>query len=627
MSSEHVCSHKFHFELRPKEPKLSTKPTQATPEFSVIEVPNDPSHAPAAWGSDHIADLLRALDFEYIALNPGSSYRGFHDSLVNHLGNERPTMLLCLHEESAVAIAHGWSKVTGRAMAVAVHSNVGLMHASMAIYNAWCDRVPMLILGGGGPLDAAKRRPWIDWIHSSRDQAALIRPFIKWDDHPGSIPAAQEALLRACILAETAPKGPVYISLDAALQESEVPGAPPVDVSRYAAPASSAPDTELLKEAAQRLSTAQRPLILVGRVSRGESDWRARVELAERFGALVLTDLKQAAAFPTSHRLHAAPSGMFPTPRALKVFRVADVVLSLDWADLAGLVSAACADKPADADIIHVSLDQYAHNGWSMDHLGLAPADLRALSDPDSFVAGLLAELSSTGPASRWKSFSAPEARPETSSTTDGSISTQVLARALREALGVGLQQNPTRPVCLVRTPLSWAGDFWPINHPLDMLGYDGGGGIGSGPGMAVGAALALRGTGRLPLAVLGDGDFIMGVSAVWTAVHYEIPVLIVIVNNRSFFNDEMHQERVARQRGRPVANRWIGQRISNPDIDLAAMASAQGATAIGPIKTADQLPGALRDAISAAEKGHTVVVDVRTDVGYQKDFSAAASA
>src|SRR6188474_1468561 len=177
------------------------------------------ANAPA-FGSDVVADTLRALDIPYIALNPGASYRGLHDSLVNYLGNERPQMLLCLHEESAVAIAHGYAKVSGKAMAAAVHSNVGLMHATMAIFNAWCDRMPMLVLGATGPVDAAKRRPWIDWIHTARDQGALVRPYTKWDDQPASPQAAREALLRAKWIAETAPMGPVYVNLDAGMQEA-----------------------------------------------------------------------------------------------------------------------------------------------------------------------------------------------------------------------------------------------------------------------------------------------------------------------------------------------------------------------------------------------------------------------
>ena len=158
----------------------------------------DPApHTGPGFGSDSIADLLRALDFDYIALTPGASFRGLHDSLVNYLGNKKPKILLCVHEEHAVAIAHGYARVTGKPMAVALHANVGLMHATMAIFNAWCDRIPIFMLGGVGPMDAVKRRPWVDWIHTSRDLGALIRGYTKWDDQPGSITAALESMVRA----------------------------------------------------------------------------------------------------------------------------------------------------------------------------------------------------------------------------------------------------------------------------------------------------------------------------------------------------------------------------------------------------------------------------------------------
>src|SRR5215471_17509379 len=198
----------------------------AHPEIAAIERPNPAGTNAPGFGSDVVAETLRALDIPYVALNPGASYRGLHDSLVNYLGNAAPQMLLCLHEESAVAIAHGYAKVTGRAMAAALHSNVGLMHATMAIFNAWCDRMPMLLLGATGPVDAMKRRPWIDWIHTARDQGALIRPYTKWDDQPASPGAAREALLRAWWLANATPQGPVYINLDATLQEDALPTPP-----------------------------------------------------------------------------------------------------------------------------------------------------------------------------------------------------------------------------------------------------------------------------------------------------------------------------------------------------------------------------------------------------------------
>src|SRR6059036_2569467 len=223
----------------------------------------------SVWGSDAVAAMLRALDIPFIALNPGASFRGLHDSLVNYLDNERPQLLLCLHEESAVAIAHGYAKASGRMMGVVLHSNVGLMHATMAIFNAWCDRMPMLILGATGPWDAARRRPWIDWIHTSSDQGALVRDYTKWDNQPASVPAAYEAILRAAQIANTAPRGPTYINLDAGLQEAKIGALPPLpDAKRYRAPDPVRPNEAVVKEAAQLLSSAKNPALLIGRVGR-----------------------------------------------------------------------------------------------------------------------------------------------------------------------------------------------------------------------------------------------------------------------------------------------------------------------------------------------------------------------
>lgn len=588
-------------------------PVPAAQADAAIERPAPSGANAPGFGSDVIADTLRALAIPYIALNPGASYRGLHDSLVNYLGNETPRMLLCLHEESAVAIAHGYAKVTGRAMAAAVHSNVGLMHATMAMFNAWCDRMPVLVLGATGPVDATKRRPWIDWIHTARDQGALVRGYTKWDDQPASPAAAREAVLRAAWIANTAPRGPVYVNLDAEMQEARLTQTlPPLDAARFAPPTSGAAAPADLQKAAALLRKARMPLILAGRVSRDLADWNARIALAEALGARVVTDLKVGAAFPTDHPLHAAPPGnLQPTPEALEAIGRADVILSLDWVDLAGTLDAA--RVPAHGvSVIHASIDHHLHNGWSMDYQALPAVDLMLACDADRAVAGLLETL---GVPATPRVRDIPHA--DVPRAPDGDLTVAHLALALRAALG-------ERAVSLVHPPLSWNGAWWPFRHPLDYLGSDGGGGIGGGPGISVGAALALKGGGRMPVAICGDGDFLMGVTALWTAAHYRIPLLMVVANNRSFFNDELHQERVARMRGRPVENRWIGQRIADPDIDLAAMARAQGALGIGPVTDAAALPAAYAQAIAAVEAGGVAVVDVQVAPGYAPATTAA---
>ena len=573
-------------------------------------VPSAPSNR--VWGSDAIAAMLRELDIPYIALNPGASYRGIHDSLVNYLGNTRPRMLLCLHEESAVALAHGYAKVTGRPMAAFVHSNVGLMHATMAIFNAWCDRAPVLVLGATGPMDSTRRRPWIEWIHTARDQGALIRNFTKWDDQPASIGSAQESILRAWMIANTAPQGPVYINFDLALQEDEVTEVPAIPaVVRHAPPAAPEPAGPLVRQAAELLAGARRPLILAGRGSRDPTAWQRRVALAEAIGARVVTDRKSGATFPTDHPSHVG--GTAPIAEA-------DVILSLDWVDLAGTLRTAYAGKPVTAKVIQVSVDQYVHNGWSMDYQGLPPIDAYLLAEPEAAVPALLAAVKGLrpNPPPLPEPGRRPGPPPLSALGETSIIQVPHIATALHAVLG-------DAPATMIRLPLSWADGLWEFRHPLDYLGTDGGGGIGSGPGMSVGAALALRdsGSSRLPVAVLGDGDFLMGVTALWTAVRNSVPLLVIVANNRSFFNDELHQERVALQRGRAPENRWIGQAIRDPDIDLATMARGQGCTGIGPIDDTRKLVSAMRDAVAAVRAGKVCVVDVRVAPGY----SAAATA
>jgi thiamine pyrophosphate-dependent acetolactate synthase large subunit-like protein len=580
----------------------TARANNADPAVAGLERPTPAGANAPGFGSDVIADALRSLDVPYIALTPGASYRGLHDSIVNYLGNTKPQMLLCLHEEAAVAIAQGYAKVTDKAMVTAVHSNVGLMHASMALFNAWCDRMPVVVLGATGPVDAAKRRPWIDWIHTARDQGALVREYTKWDDQPASPAAAREAILRGTWIANTVPQGPVYINFDAELQEMKVnEPLPAIDVARYMPAIATAAPAELVKQAAAMLKGAKQVLILAGRASRSEEAWNARVALAEALGARVVTDLKIGATFPTDHPLYAG------APRAISADSVeglknVDVILSLDWVDLAGALRS-YGPSPS-VKVIQISLDHRIHNGWSMDHQGLPPVDLLLSADPDLVVPELVKEVGKSA-----KPHAVPSARTKPDKEPAG-FTNEHIARSLRKVLG-------DRPVTYTHLPLSWDDSWATFKHPLDYIGSDGGGGVGGGPGISVGAALALKGSGRLPVAICGDGDFLMGVTAVWTAVHYKIPLLFVLANNRSFYNDELHQERMARARNRPVENKWIGQRMSEPDVDLAAMGRAQGAVGFGPVTKAADLPSILEKAIAEVDAGKVAVVDVRVEPGY----------
>src|ERR1700722_12986014 len=460
----------------------------AKADTAAIERPIPSGTNAAGFGSDVVAEALRDLDIPYIALNPGASYRGLHDSLVNHLGNSAPQMLLCLHEEAAIAIAHGYAKVTGRAMAAAVHSNVGLMHGTMAIFNAWCDRMPVMILGAPGPVDAVKLPPWIDRIHRARDQGALIRNYTKWDDQPASPGAAREGLLRAWWLANAAPQGPVYVNLDAEMQEASPPEPlPPIDIARFIPQVAAGPDPHVVAQAVKMLTGAKHPLILAGRVSRDLSAWNARVTLAEALGARVGTNTKVGAAFPTDHPLHVSPPAAFVNDELVAAMKAADVILSLDWVDLAGTLKSVGAGTAVAAKIIQVSLDQNLHNGWSMDHQGLPPVDLFIAADPDATVAALVEALpkgKDTGAAKKPALGAVPEIKKARAKSDKGDdLAVEDLALHLREALG-------EREVCLTHISLSWHGAWWHFRHPLDYIGSDGGGGVG-GPRVSVGGAPA----------------------------------------------------------------------------------------------------------------------------------------
>jgi thiamine pyrophosphate-dependent acetolactate synthase large subunit-like protein len=384
---------------------------------------------------------------------------------------------------------------------------------------------------------------------------------------------------------------------------------PPIDAARYTPAMTTAAPADLLQQAAALLKSAEQPVILAGRTARNADPWNARVALAEALNARVITDLKIGASFPTDHPLYVGAAHAL-TPDSADVLRAADMILSLDWVDLAGALKLA-PPSPA-AKIIQVSLDYRIHNGWSMDYQGLPVVDLFLSADPDAVVPELVKALGAGG-----RPRAAPPPRAAMAANDPPGFTNEHIARVLKKVVG-------GRPVTLTHLPISWEDRWWTFLHPLDFLGSDGGGGVGGGPGISVGAALALKNSGRLPVAVCGDGDFLMGVTAVWTAVHYKIPLLFVIANNRSFYNDELHQERVARMRDRPIENKWIGQRMADPEIDIAAMGRAQGALGIGPIASTADLAPALEKAIAAVDAGGVAVVDVRVEPGYTATMTAA---
>lgn len=574
-------------------------------------------HAPAGWASDVTAQTIRALGYRYIAMVPGSSFRGLQDSIVNHLGNASPQIIMTLHEVQSVFIAQGYARAADEPMAVALHANVGLLNGAMGVYDAWCDRQPMLIIGATGPVDADKRRPWIDWVHTSRDQGALIRNYVKWDDQPASAEATVEALLRADQIARTEPAGPVYVCLDAGVQEEKLtkPVAVPT-VGRFAPPEPPAAGPATIEKLVTALRSAKNPVLLFGRGGRSRKAWDNRVALVEACGATVLTGTHAAAVFPTAHPQHVLPpSGERTNAAEESLVAKADLIVSFDWHDLSGFLRARTGTSqtqiPAGATIASVSLESILANGWSMDHQALAAVDIPVLADPDTVVEQLLTAIGDERMAPRmidaehWTIRADQQrARPR-----GDELTVQDLSWIITDIFA-------DMPVSYARLPFGWPTLACNFDHPLSFLGKDAGGTVGSGPGHVVGSALALKDSGRIVAGIIGDGDFAIGMQALWTASHTQTPALFIIANNHSYFNDEVHQERVARERDRPVENKWIGQRIE-PHVDNAAIARAQGFTGIGPLHGEAAVRDAMAEAIEIVRKGGRVLLDVTVKGGY----------
>ena len=562
------------------------------------------------YGSDIIAEALREQRFPYICLNPGASYRGLHDSLVNHLGNQTPEIITCMHEEHAVGIAQGYAKITDQALAVAVHSNVGLMHASMGVFNAWCDRVPMLILGATGPLDAAKRRPWIEWIHTTIDQGSMVRGFTKWDDQPASPEAAVESIRRGVILTNTAPSGPVYVNLDVSIQEQEINVRPKFDdISHFPTPDNAEPPKAALAEALDILSRAKRPFIFCGRGGRSEAEWNNRIKLAERLNARTTTHMKLPAGFPTTHPLFVGETGWRLKGAVLDAIRSADAIIMLDWLDGGNALKLAFPPGSPRPPVVNVSNDFHIHRGWSMDYGGLAAVDVSIPTVPCTAVSALLDGLAKPVPVQQLKEWDVPPV------VGKGNIGVMDLARAFFHA-------SKGREICLTSRPLGWPLNANEITHPLGFLGHTGGGGLGAGTSIAVGAALGLReiGSKRRAVAILGDGDYTMGLTAIWNAATLKLPILFLIANNQSYYNDEDHQIKIAHRRGRPTENAPIGQRMQEPEPNLAGLARDLGLEAPEPITDLTDLQAALIHSLDRVENGEAVVLDVRVRQEYVGD-------
>src|SRR5437899_3148610 len=564
------------------------------------------------WSSAVIVDLLHAYKLPYAAMNPGASYRGLHDSLVNY-GRNKPYLMLCQHGETAVQIAHGYAKASGKPMVAILHNLVGLLHANMAVYYAYADRAPVFIIGATGPMDETKRRPRIDWIHTALVQGEAVRAYTKWDYQSTVIDGVPESFARAYAVMMTEPRGPIYMCYDAWLQEQPLERAVPLPpASAQKVPAPMAADPAALARAAELLASAKRPVILAEFVGREPAGFHALVELAETLGAPVW-DVNARLNFPNRHPLNLS--------MVKDVFRDADALLCLDTRDweraATELVSATrkvTSVVPPNCKWIEIGFGDLEISSWAMDYQRLAHADLRIIADTTLAIPALTKLLKGRvkNAAGRRKAAEAVGAKArkgwEREAKVDWNASPITLPRLATEVWNAIKNEDW---VLTANTLEDWTRILWdfdkPYRHPGKSLG------TATQIGISLGVALAHRDAKRLVVDLQPDGDLMFDAGALWVAAKHRIPMLAVMYNNRAYYNDWEHQIRMAKLRGTPVERAYIGMDMDDPAPDFASLAKAMGWYAEGPIDKPGAIAGALKRAIKRVKAGQPALIDTIT--------------
>lgn len=602
----------------------------AYPDFSHHEAPvNLPANKPEPeFISDVIAELLGEMDFGHVFLLPGASYRGLHDSLVNHNRNYNPQIILATSELSAASMAHGYAKATGKPSLCILHDLVGLMNGSMGLYNAYCDRVPVVFLGGSGPLDPDQRR-FIEWNHSASTQADIIKDWVKWTDEPPTGNATLKSILRGKQIAATAPQGPVYVSIDTHIQEQPVDDTlEPFDASlpRHQAPPPMGANEDALQQAAEMIVNAEFPVIVGGRFGMYEAVRHPLIELLELSGAAGLND-RAIFCWPSDHAQNLSGDA--------DALREADVIVCLDVIDINNTMGTYAIRRRADIredrekqppKIIDMSMNAIDNNSWTAFGGPTPPVDLQIVCEPQYGVEQLTSALRKALERDD-SSHARIEARKKTLSARHDALRAAQTEKARRnwDAAPVTIERMihevyqavKDKPwVLTAANHRSFNEVVWNFPGAGAFLGSDGGGGVGYNTSAAVGAAIALRDQGKFCVSIGGDGDFLMAPATIWSAVHYRIPMLHIINNNSTWGNDEVHQVEVAHNRNRPKENAWIGQAMRDPIIDFANVARGFGAWAEGPVGTPDDLAAALQRAVAEVEKGRVAILDVTTTLG-----------
>jgi thiamine pyrophosphate-dependent acetolactate synthase large subunit-like protein len=588
--------------------------TQAPPDVEILTTDRP--------GSDFMVDIVKSLGFEYVCANPGSSFRALHESLVNYGGNKSPELITCCHEESSVAMGHGYAKVEGKPLAAMLHGPVGLQHASMAIYNAYCDRVPVFLIVGNA-LDATMRRPGIEWVHSGQDLAAMVRDFTKWDDTPISLEHFAESAVRGYKIAMTPPMMPVLLIADGDLQERPVEANAALHVPKL--PVLSYPQAEsgAIAEVAKLLVAAENPVLVADRAARTSAGMALLVELAETLQAPVI-DQWGRLNFPTQHPLN-------HSDRSASMIASADVILGLELTDFWGTVhsyrdqlqrTSSSITRPG-AKLISISAGDLYAKGNYQDLQRYPEVDLAIEADAEASLPSLIEAVKRSLTDDRKRAFADRGAKlaqgrrqlldAAREQATFGWDSSPISTARVAAELWAQVKNEDWALVSETAFFSNWPLKLWDFSKHYQYIGSQGGFGVGYGAPAAIGAALAHRKHGRLAINIQNDGDFMYAPGVFWTAAHHRIPLLSVMHNNRAYHQEVMHVQRMANRHQRGITHASVGTTLQDPNLDFAKLAAGMGVYAEGPIENPADLGPALQRAIAVVKRGEPALIDVVT--------------
>jgi len=614
-------------------PPVATRPPLGVPAMSPgaeTEPPSDVEVLAANErpGADFMVDVLKSLGFDYLCANPGTSFRGLHESIINYGGNQNPEFITCCHEESSVAMAHGYFKIEGKPLCVCAHGTVGLQHASMAIYNAWCDRVPIYIVLGN-MIDATKRHSYGDWDHAVQDAAATVRDFVKWDDLPISLPHFAESAVRAYKVAMTPPMEPVVLVVDQELAENPIASGTKLSIPKLTFAAPPQGDSGAVAEAARLLVETENPVIVLGRAARTQQGVDRLVELAELLQAPVI-DKTLRMNFPTRHPLSQS-IGAQPGRHGRQLIAQADVILGLEVNDFWDAVNAFSDQQSGtwrrtakpDAKLISINTEDLYSKSNYQDFQRYTEIDVDIAADVEATLPSLIEAIKRRMTVDRSTAFQERGAKLAMAHKKEleltrteaayGWDDTPISVARLCAELWEQIKDEDWSFVSYC-SYLSW----WPLRlfdfkKHYQYIGESGGYGIGYNAPATLGAALANRKYGRLTVNTQSDGDLMYAPGILWTAAHHRIPILNIMHNNRAYHQELMYIQRMCNRHNRGIDRAQIGTTLQDPNIDFAKLAQSMGVYAEGPITDPKDLGPAMKRAIEVVKRGEPALVDVVT--------------